>query len=203
MIELRTHEDHGPAWEKMGSYSGGLAFNIGANIGQAAHHLAPNFGRVVAFEPCAESFAFLEAEAEPNVSPVFAAVSDHEGTVRLTESSYSITTGQLTTGQSLHWGDSVGEREVPCTTVDAQLLAFGPPDLIQIDTEGHEVFVLIGAKYALANRPDLFVEVHRRENEQKIRQLTPGYEWEMFHWPGLRPNSVLNDHFWMAGHADA
>lgn len=183
----------------MGSYSGELALNIGANIGQAAHHLAPRFEQVIAFEPCWESFAVLDAEAPPNVQCRLVAVSDHVGELTLTESSRSILTGQLTTGGGLQWGEQVGERTIPCVTVDALGL---DPDLIQVDTEGHEVLVLTGAVETVRRcRPQLFVEVHHQSNQAPIRELFPDYEWEVITYPNVRPHSMLVHHYWMAGHA--
>lgn len=202
MREWRDQTDLAEAWDRLGQFTGALAFNIGGNIGQAAHHLAARFDCVLACEPCQESFEVLEREAVDNIVPVFTAVTDHVGTLVLTESAESILSGQLTTGPGLSWGETIGEREVACTTVDALTVRFGPPDLIQVDTEGHEVFVLAGAKNTLAeHHPDLFIEVHRRENEAEVYALASGYRWEKFQWPDTTRylRQVRDEHFWLAG----
>lgn len=200
MIRLADHQDMRAAWDALGSFRGELAFNIGANIGQAANVLAPNFTRVVSFEPCQESYEVLAAESARNVTAVPLAVTDHDGTVALTESAYSITTGQLTTGGGLAWGEKVGEREVACATVDSLVAAYGVPELIQVDTEGHEVLVVQGAVQTIAeHHPDLLIEVHRKEHEGQIRSLCDGYTWQALHYEDRRDQMTNFDHFWLIG----
>lgn len=197
---LRDHQDMKRAWAALGSFHGDLAFNCGANAGQAAKVLAANFERVISYEPCQESYRILADESPANVTPILAALSDHEGTVTLTESAYSITTGQLTTGSGLAWGEKVGERVVPCSTVDAEVELYGVPDLIQVDTEGHEVLVIRGALDTLRDHhPALLIEVHRKEHENQIRGLCPGYSWQVLHYDDRRDLMTDFDHFWLVG----
>lgn len=197
---LRDHQDMQRAWDALGSFSGDLAFNVGANLGQAAKVLAGNFTRVISYEPCQESYRILADESPPNVTSILAALSDHEGHVVLTESAYSITTGQLTTGSGLAWGDKVGERRVVCSTVDAEVELYGPPDLIQVDTEGHEVLVIQGALRTIeAHHPALLIEIHRKEHEGQIRTLCDGYSWQVLHYEDRRDAMTNWDHFWGIG----
>ena len=200
MNRLDDHEDMRRAWDALGSYSGALAFNVGANIGQAAKVLAGNFERVISFEPCQESYRILADESPANVIAVPAALTDHEGTVTLTESAYSITTGQLTTGSGLAWGEKVGERSVACSTVDAEVELYGVPDLIQVDTEGHEVPVIQGALATISeHHPHLLIEVHRKEHEGQIKEMCPGYTWDVLHYNDRRDRLTGFNHFWMLG----
>lgn len=177
----------------MGSVSGITAFNIGANIGQAAKVLSPNFHRVIALEPCRESYDILLIESAANVVPLMMAASDHTGEVELTESAKAIATGQLTTGSGLDWGDEVGTRWVECTTLDDLIVHYGHPDFVNVDVEGHEIEVLEGW-----SRPhcDVLIEVHRAENEYKVRELVGVPLRKLTHASNI-PEVTRQAHFWL------
>jgi FkbM family methyltransferase len=166
-------------WGLLGSFSGDLAFDVGANIGQAARVLAPRFARVVSFEPCEESVSVLEAEKPANVEVWPVAVSSVAGEVELDECASSIRTGQLTTGTGLGWGPIIGSRLVPSTTLDEAVAHMGVPDLVKVDTEGHEVQVLEGGPGLIGERRSvLLIEVHDQLNEAPIRRLLDGWRVE-------------------------
>ncbi len=192
---LDDHRDQAGAWDIMSSVTGRVAFNVGGNIGQAARVLAPNFHTVVSLEPCQESFDILLVESAPNVVCLPVAVSDHVGIVELTESANSIKTGQLTTGAALSWGETVGTREVECTTVDELARHYGLPDFVNVDVEGHEVAVLEGWT---CNRPQVLIEVHRAENEYAVRELWGQPLRKLQHDPTLVPEPLRRQHFWMS-----
>jgi FkbM family methyltransferase len=207
MIRLDHHQDQAGAWDVLKAARGILAFDVGANIGQATRVLAERFGHVVAFEPCVESFEILAAEMPTKVDCLNVAVSDHEGELTLTETAHSIRTGQLTTGEGLAWGAAVGERTVPCVTLDTMVEKFGPPDFVKIDTEGAEIGVLEGAQRTLAeHRPRVIVEVHREENGPLVRALLSDYDLtELRHGDYVRQGGhTWCNHFWLWGdHAAA
>lgn len=197
---LNPQEDYDEAWKRLRRFKGHMAMNIGANIGQAARHISGQFEKVFAFEPCVESWCVAHDESPKNVTVFNVAVSDHDGHVTLDECESTIDTGQLTTGTGLHWGEVTGQREIECVTIDTFCAVWGKPDLIQMDCEGHEVAVVKGGLETIHTfHPDLFVEIHKHENALEIINLCPDYEWEIYRWPGTRPNSVLFDHYWIAG----
>jgi FkbM family methyltransferase len=146
---------------------GHTAFDIGANCGQSIRRLLPGFTHVIAVEPATESFDYLREHYGDNdrVSLVQAAATDHVGEVVL-EVRDVIGTGQLTTGArgELPWGERHDVRHVPATTVDQLADEFRVPDLLKVDTEGHEVLVLQGAERVLASRPQVIVEIHSHQN---------------------------------------
>lgn len=191
---LDDHQDQAGAWDVLGSVSGGLAFDIGANIGQAAAVLAKGFRLVVSVEPCLESFDILKAEAAKNVNALCVAASSFTGALRLTESARSILTGQLTTGAGLHWGDTVGTRVVQAVTVDRLVEEYGQPDFVKIDTEGHEVEVLEGWT---GPRCAALIEVHRAEHEHKVRQLFGAPLRKLEHDPRRVGPGLRAEHFWL------
>lgn len=171
----RDMHDSPKWWDLLGRQSGRLLFDVGANVGQAAHLMAPNFDRVISFEPCKESFLILAAEAPLNVTPVNQAVSNKDGFIFLDETSRSIQDGSLTTGSRLTWGVIVGQRSVPATTLNTAAEEYGTPDVVKIDVEGHEVQVLEAAS-DLFGYSQFFVEMHSVSAEEIVRDLLCGYE---------------------------
>lgn len=193
---LDDHEDAGGAWEHLKGY-GNLAFDIGANIGQAAKVLAVGYKTVIAFEPCQESFVALNAECPFNVIRRNIAISDHIGSVELDEMSYSISTGQLTTGSGLSWGVPVGKRKVSCTTLNQIAGLYGQPDFIKIDTEGHEVNIVIGGLDTLNKTQRFIIEVHAAENELPIRMMLPDRKFFKLSEPFYVSPEIRANHFWL------
>lgn len=179
-------------------YKGVLAFDIGANIGQIAQIIAPNFERVVSVEPCAESFQILSDETPDNVTCLDCAISDHSGTVTLKEAQQSIKSGQLVTREGLHWGPIIGEREIECRTLDSLADEFGMPDFVKVDTEGHELPILVGAQKVLQHAPRWLIEVHHQEAGDRITEMLSDYEYRIETiGHSARPGSVLNNHWWI------
>lgn len=192
MLRLPDVTDAPSFWAVLAHQRGRVAFDVGANIGQAAAALAPNFERVISFEPCDESATILRSLAAPNVTVVAAAVSAHVGAVRLDETANSIRTGQLTTGSKLGWGDVIGSREVDATTLDQATGVYGTPDLVKVDVEGHELQVLDGAPLLLAARSATWlIEVHDRTHETPLLDMLDGYRTRRI------------DHDYLIGHPDA
>lgn len=177
----------------MSTVRGRLAFNIGANIGQAARVLAPNFRTVVALEPCKESFDILLEESAPNVLPIMAAVSAETGSVELTESADSIATGQLTTGSGLSWGAALGTRSVDSVTIDDLVAHYGQPDFVNVDTEGHEVAVMEGWT---RRKCEALIECHREEHEELVRLLYGAPLRRLSHAKPVAENTRRN-HYWL------
>lgn len=186
-------------WDNYGAYTGPLAFDIGANIGQIARKLAATFEQVVSFEPCEEAFQILNTESPPNVTALPIAVSDTDGEVTLLEAEESIKTGQLVSNEGLHWGAIKGKRRVTSRTLDSLVQDYGKPTFVKIDTEGHEVAVVRGGQRFLNKyRPALLIEIHSNENGEAIRQLLPGYTFEEIRQTH-RPESICWGHYWLKG----
>lgn len=171
----RDMQDSPEWWELLGKQEGDLLFDIGANVGQAAWHMGPNFKHVLSLEPCKESFLILAAECYPNVRVLNKAASNVDGFIMLNESSNSIKDGSLTTGSGrLTWGPNVGMRGVPSVTLNTLAQEYGMPDVVKVDVEGHELQVLEGAG-GLMGHTDFFIEMHAAEYEERARELLDGY----------------------------
>jgi FkbM family methyltransferase len=185
-------------WDLLSSQHGVLAFDVGANIGQAANVLAKNFDRVVSFEPCAESLAILTTEAPANVTVAPFALSDEEGKILLTEAANSLPHGMLTTGDHVRWGPVRGQRWVEAIKLDRATARWGIPDLIKIDTEGHELQVLKGAPTTLrARRTKWLIEVHYRQHAEKIFDLLSAYQVRRIEHDILKGTEDGFDHFYI------
>ena len=191
-------------WDHYDDYAGELAFDVGANIGQVAKLIAPRFERVVSFEPCAESYAILAAEAPANVTALPWAVSDTDGPITLYEAHESIQTGQLVSGEGLYWGPIEGERRVEAFTLDSLAAIHGTPDFIKVDTEGHELQVLSGARATLASRPTLLIEVHHAEAGKAILAILGdigGYDVSTICHEGRPESLAVENHWWIKARA--
>jgi FkbM family methyltransferase len=131
-------------------FSGGTGWDVGANCGQSISAMRARFSRVVSFEPCQESFDYTRARF-PDAELHLTAVSDHVGETELALiDGEQADTGQLVTPGTggMEWDpgswDGVALRRVPCTMLDALAIELGEPDFVKVDTEGHELMVLLG-----------------------------------------------------------
>ena len=145
-------------------FSGDLGFDVGANCGQSLPLMAARFGRVVAFEPAAESWEILHRDygRADRVTLVNAAVSGTGGETELYE-----TPGNLAQGQLISPGHHAFTREcqpaprtVPCMTLGGAAAKYGTPDFVKVDTEGHELQILQGAGSVLAAGAAWLIEFH-------------------------------------------
>lgn len=186
---------------------GSLAFDIGANCGQSVRRFLPNFDHVVAVEPADESYEVLEAEYGQNerVSLVHMACTAKAGTVSLDVRDI-IGTGQLTTGElgEMPWGKRLTTRDVLATTVDELTAEFGDPDVLKVDTEGHEVFVLQGATKTLKSvHPYVLIEIHNRANGEQCLDLLLDADYSALevipHVLSRVGSWAAHNHYWLVG----
>ncbi|MDP3197835.1 FkbM family methyltransferase [Tabrizicola sp.] len=168
--------------------AGDHVLDLGANIGFHTLALARTVGpqgRVTAIEPQRYCFQLLCANVTLNqvthVHCLRAAVGDQPGTCAVPVNDPATRHNAGATEVSLTPGS--GETDtVPLITVDS--LALPRCDLIKVDTEGFEDRVVAGGLGTLARfRPVLYIEVHDRENLQRlVGQLRPlGYGLTLHH----------------------
>lgn len=213
MIEHVAESDPPSVWALMEKFSGGTAYDIGANAGQSAFALAPRFDRVFSFEPAVESLEAMAAANLPtNVHVMPMAVSSSDGPLTLTEQDRHLSRGQLTSrdpaeptsfeDETHGWGKVIGTRLVHAITVDTIAERHGPPDFIKCDVEGHEVEVFKGAHRTLIRyAPALFVEVHSEMlGEDLWLTLEPIYKSRLgiVRHPGYPDGSLgFRNHYWL------
>lgn len=182
---LTTHAPSDPPevvaklWDDI---TGVVGWDIGANTGESVHRMLPLFGHVHAWEPAGESFEALGVYwgRSPKVSLHWEAVADHDGYITMSARQGPIGTGQLTPDTTGHepangdwgdWGPPLEFRNVPCRSVDSLVSELGIPDVIKVDTEGHEGLVLRGANKLLDEGHTIWlIEFHSQPLYWECRQ---------------------------------
>lgn len=188
-------------------FGGGTGWDVGANCGQTVPIMLDRFTQVIAFEPAEECWPYLQQFAG-NFAWLPIALSDRDDHIDLLELPDKIDTGQLVTAGTIgmEWDPrrpDAAIRTVISRTLDSLLEegALDPPDFLKIDTEGHELRVLFGAKRGLAaNRPDLLIEFHSKELHSSCFALLEslGYRLETVRHPHYRSGSPMYfQHGWI------
>ncbi len=147
----------------------GIAFDVGANIGEYAYVMANALGpdRVHAFEPNPEVHKQLR-KTLPDIHSHCLALSDRTGEARITIP--TIQGRSYSTRGSLEAIAEPGQTDQSCFTVSTQTLDCFCDEhnltglsAIKIDVEGHEDHVITGAKAVIdRDRPLLVVELEQR-----------------------------------------
>lgn len=161
---LGTHESHLQKIIRQYVAAGDTVYDIGANLGYVTLSLAKcvgAHGRVVAFEPVAQTARLLRENVQTNrlanVSVVESAASDQCG-----EATIRIANNPSMASLVWHKEDPSATAMVVKTVAIDQLVASGEidrPSFVKIDVEGAEDRVLMGMRGTLAvARPVLFVE---------------------------------------------
>jgi FkbM family methyltransferase len=147
---------------------GGLAFDIGANVGDFTAMLVELGARPVAVEPTPESAAaFRRRFPKVPLEPV--ALGDHVGVGRLLVGAKD-TDNTLSTDYGAVLEDKRGVNltgiDVPLTTMDELALKYGTPRFVKIDVEGYEAEVVSGMSF---DPPALSFEFHSSLPDQLRR----------------------------------
>ena len=137
----------------------GLAFDIGAHVGDRSLAWARLGARVVAVEPQPDLARLLRwlVRGRPRIQLIEAAVADRPGHLRLHLSprTPTVTTaspafiaeaGRVPSFAWVRWPETV---EVAAVTLDALIAQHGVPDFVKIDVEGFEDRVLAGLSQPL------------------------------------------------------
>jgi FkbM family methyltransferase len=195
-------------WEGLG---GRVGFDIGANCGQSLAFMRTACPEVHAFEPGEEAFAYL-VEHFPDAASVGVhlhnyAVSDVNGEVSLAAIPSQVATGQLVTPgtQGMEWSpenwDNVPRRKVASRTVDDLAAFVAWPEVIKVDTEGHEAHVLRGAPMVLSERlTQWLIEFHSNELLHACEDMLQeaGYRTQVIRHPHYLPDTPLwHGHGWL------
>jgi len=157
---------------------GGVAVDIGAHIGTLAIPFSRHAGKVIAFEPTEETFAYLKKNIALNAAPVDARnkglgfVPGRASTVIVHEFSAAAHTLSLAGG------------DIEISTLDAEVPA---ADFIKIDVEGMELSVLQGGSRLLReSQPPILFEVNlfalRRQGTavSQLQRLLKEYGYQIF-----------------------
>ncbi|MFT3908096.1 MAG: FkbM family methyltransferase [Ferruginibacter sp.] len=171
-----------------------VIFDIGAHCGYFSTHFAGLLKKdnpaIYAFEPVAETYFDLlltikKLQLENNVFPMQAAISNAEDVVAMNHSRWSSMLSQVVTDHKRRSITNENKNFSLATTVDKitnTLNVF--PDLIKLDVEGYESYVLQGAGAALqqTNKPAICIEWNAgtlkqcASSEHELASLLTGYD---------------------------
>lgn len=134
-------------------------FDVGANVGQSLQEFRSAFprSRIYAFEPVAASFAVLrEAVAQdPNSTVYHLGLSRSSGSLMMTSKGTS--TGNRIVSRSA--GEGLEVVQIECGDAFCAEHDISKIDFLKIDTEGHDLDVLVGFRNMLAEGSIKFVQV--------------------------------------------
>lgn len=148
-------------WLRAQKLAGGLALDVGANLGNHTLALAEAFDEVWAFEPSPRTHSLLRFNTErlPQVRRFELALSDRQGeaSLQVPEDNLGMASLQLEVGGPRYVVSTLPLDALP--EVSERRVA-----LIKLDVEGHEAAVLRGAEQLLLrDRPVLVFEQLARE----------------------------------------
>ena len=143
-------------------FAEGLAFDIGANIGNHALYFAKRFKAVHAWEPNPSTYELLKFNTQwaGNVTPHPYGLGDAKGRFELIEHPDNLG------GSSIRIGNRSSGQVVPIQveTLDEQNVATGDLCFMKIDVEGFEANVLNGGiNTILVRQPLIVFEQHESE----------------------------------------
>jgi FkbM family methyltransferase len=171
-----------------------VVFDVGAHFGTYALIALHNDARrIVAYEPCSITRAYLERHLKWNeadgrivVRPVCCGAS-------VGRASFYFTPGVPEGINGLVREEGMHETEVDVTTIDVETQALGvKPDIVKIDVEGAELDVLRGAERLLATgSPQLFLSLHPKRLAS--RNLAPADITGWLAARGYRCDTIAED----------
>ncbi len=159
--------------------AGGVVYDVGAFTGAYSLFFSRRVGvsgRVIAFEPRAESFSILVANLERNrvnnVLPLPLALGAEADRRSLFMLPGMPTTASLASEAHTPLRRQTGEANIEPLDTLVDTIPLPPPTLIKIDVEGLELDVLHGARTTLKQfRPDLLIEVHGDSSQHKTERV--------------------------------
>lgn len=159
---------------------GDVAIDVGAGWGIYTMPLSQRFKKVIAVEPHPMYAKSLRENMRSNVEVVQAAAHQRTGKGSLDlylEPSHTSSHRELTI---VNRGRSVGRLDVELTRLDAIPIE-GHVDFVKVDVEGAEIEVWKGAtKFHRDDQPPIwFIEVHSRDNYDKMQDLAHQWDYSM------------------------
>lgn len=163
---------------------GGVALDLGANIGTYTRLLAGLADEVIAIEPVPETFDHLRFNMRSlgvhNVRLINAAASDRDGQVVMEIPRYRRGPEAMTDARIVRKPTKFRHFSVAAMRVDS--LRLRRLDFIKIDVEGHEVAAVFGARETIERfRPAMIVESVLAEGSWLYPILEPlryrGFVW--------------------------
>ena len=170
-------------WKQL-DLKGKVAYDIGAFHGLLTISLARQAKEVVSWEPNGTNRKRLLENVALNgfrnvtVRPYGLSSAPSMAKMRFDP----LEPGTASIDTSMAWGEN--EEMIELRTLDAEQ-GLSAPDFIKVDVEGFELQVLQGGRQTLARFPDLFLEMHGANAEDKKRRV-----------------KAIVDFLWEAGYRD-
>lgn len=135
-------------------------------------YLSGNDSKVWSFEPSVETFQILQRNKRDGIELINKALSDHTGTVVMTQSDVLHSEANAVTQD----GDASGVT-IECIKLDDYLPDKSRVDYIKLDVEGHEYEALQGAAQIIeAQHPIIILEIWNPAHRDNLNQLR-AVEW--------------------------
>jgi FkbM family methyltransferase len=156
--------------EILGMDRRGVAYDLGANVGEWTRWLAPHFSHVLAVEPDPRAYAALMTDASANVHAVHGAAARVNGATSL-HMRASPLQSSISEPHPLGDEETVQTIGVNCYTLDflnfmsGQAFGTRDVDFIKIDVEGAEADVLAGATLPIFRQCAWLIEVHDMDRD--------------------------------------
>ncbi len=154
--------------------NGGVALDIGANVGNHSHAFSAFFDHVHSFEPFDLVADRLEAKASrlPNVTVHRLALGESAEVLKFaTPTTHNLGTGKIDTDGDIEVIVKRGDDFVPDTIAEAI-------NFIKIDVEGHELQVLAGLVHTIEkHRPLVIFEAPAYLRKEKGRSLSEAFDF--------------------------
>ena len=133
------------------------------------------------------------------------AISEHDGTTDLYVVERAMAKGELVSPiNGMEWSEpdwaAATTLSVPCLSLDTWCSLHGMPDLVKVDTEGHEGWIIDGATTLLEYGCGWIIEFHTPLNRTfcSTRLELYGYEVETIRHPHYAPESPMwHQHGWV------
>jgi FkbM family methyltransferase len=148
---------------------GGLAIDVGANLGLWTFALSRYFDRVEAFEPQPRCCAYLKRAnlRGVNVHPLALSSSRGEKELNIPSHMGVRMQGMATFCHLANVCEKIKVQIAPMDDFDYRGVSF-----IKIDVEGHELDVLAGARRTIAReKPVMVIEIEQRHLDISYRQV--------------------------------